>query len=116
MTDPAQKDLDDLLSQIAQQAPPVPSDLMARVLIDADQLQPQMTVRKSRGMWANVLDIIGGWPAFSGIAMAGMAGLWIGVAPPTGLDTIASDLLGETQTVDLFGADVLSTFIDELDG
>lgn len=116
MTDPAHKDLDDLLNQVAQQEPHVPSDLMARVLIDAEQFQPKVSVIETRGIWTTMLDMIGGWPAVGGIAMAGVAGLWIGVAPPTGLDTIASGLIGETQTVDLFGSDVLSSFSDELDG
>lgn len=116
MTDPAHNHLDDLLNQVAQQEPPVPSDLMARVLIDADYVQPRMITAKTNGIWGTLLDMIGGWPAVGGIAMAGVAGLWIGVAPPSGFDTIAWDLLGETQTVDLFGSDALSSFSDGLDG
>lgn len=116
MTDRAEKNLDDLLVQAALQKPDVPADLMARVLIDADQMQPQATSAQPAGLWDTLLEMIGGWPAVGGIAMAGVAGLWIGVAPPTGFETITSTVLGDTQTVDIFGGDVLSSLSDGLDG
>ena len=116
MTDPAHKDLDDLLAQVSQQKPDVPSDLMARVLIDADFLQPQVTASEPIGPWAALLDMIGGWPAVGGLAMAGVTGLWIGVAPPTGFDSLTATVLGDPQTVDLFGGDVMSSFGVEADG
>ena len=116
MTDPAHKDLDDLLAQVAQNQPQVPRDLMARVLIDADQMQPKPGAAPRAGVWAALMDMIGGWPAVGGIAMAGVAGLWIGVAPPNSLETVTSAVLGDAQTVDLFGSDVLSSFSVGLDG
>ena len=116
MTDPAHTDLDDLLGQAAQHKPHVPSDLMARVLIDAEQMQPQLRPAKPIGLWSALVEMIGGWPAVGGIAMAGVAGLWIGVAPPTSLDGFSAVVLGDAQTIDLFGSDVVSSFSDGLDG
>lgn len=117
MTDQNQTELDDLLAQTAQIKPTVPSDLMARVLIDAAQVQPRnFAPPPQQTLWSAVLDMIGGWPAVGGIAMAGVAGLWIGVAPPVGLENMATTVLGSTQTVDLFGGDMLGSFSDGVDG
>jgi hypothetical protein len=63
---------------------PEPSDaLMARVLADAEALQPRSAPPpRSDGAWAEVWRLLGGWPAAAGLAAAGVAGLWIGAAPP----------------------------------
>lgn len=116
MTEPNQTELDNLLADVAAVKPSVPSDLMARVLIDASQVQPRDGVQSQLGVWAGILDMIGGWPAVGGLAIAGVAGLWIGVAPPVGLENMATTVLGSTQTVDLFGGDMLSSFNDGVDG
>lgn len=116
MTDQNQTEIDDLLADVASAKPPVLSDLMARVLIDARQVQPQSVAVTEQGLWAAILDMIGGWPAVGGLAMAGVAGLWIGVAPPTGLENMATTMLGSTQTVDLFGGDMLGSLSDGVDG
>lgn len=116
MTDPDLKDVDDLLAHVATQRPDVPADLMARVLIDADQLQPPAQAIAPQSLWSAVLDLIGGWPAIGGVAMAGVAGLWIGIAPPTGLDAFAATVWGDVDAVDLLGGDVLGSFSVEVDG
>ncbi len=116
MTDRDQIELDNLLAQTALMKPVVPQDLMARVMIDAEQVQPRSNDVARRGIWASVLDMIGGWPGVGGLALAGVAGLWIGVAPPVGLESMATTVLGSTQTVDLFGGDMLGNFADGLDG
>jgi hypothetical protein len=116
MTDPTQTDLDELLAQAARQKPNVPTDLMARVMIDAARFQPKLPTAPHQGFWASILDVIGGWPAVGGLAMAGVTGLWIGVAPPVGFDAIAATVLGSPETIDLFGGDMLSNFTEGLDG
>lgn len=118
MTDPEIKAVDAALTEAADQTPQVPDALMAAVLRDAAQLQPAPTreaapVRVS--LWDSFLDLIGGWPAMGGLAAAGMAGVWLGFAPPVALEGAAAQLLGTVQTVDLLGADVLSSFdVDEV--
>lgn len=116
MTNPTQNDLDDLLARTATHQPTVPSDLMARVMIDARQEQPRVVVAQKHGVWSALLELVGGWPAVGGLAMTGVAGIWIGIAPPVGLETMAADVMGVSQTVDLFGSDPFDGFTDGLDG
>lgn len=113
MTDRDMKHLDDLLAKSAASAPVPSPDLMARVLADAATLQPRTTpvVHPKRSLIAQMLDMIGGWPALGGLATAGIAGLWIGVAPPFALETLAADVWGTTAQVDLMGS---TTIFDEV--
>lgn len=78
-----------------------PSDrLMARVLADAAQVQADRVVQpvKARGGgW--IMDLFGGWPALGGVLAAGVTGLWVGVAPPASVESLAADLLGTSQSV-----------------
>lgn len=118
MSDAKQNAVDQALTQAAKVKPDVPDDLMAAVLRDAARLQPGPAMAKAPqpGLWDALLDMIGGWPALSGVAAAGVAGVWIGVAPPAGLEALAYDTFGLTQTVDLLGADTLAGFAEEVDG
>lgn len=112
MTDPDMTDVEAALNDVAEMAPDVPDGLMAAVLRDAARLQPRPMVVASptQGMWQTFLDLIGGWPAMGGLAAAGVAGVWLGIAPPLGLEAATAQLLGPTQTIDLFGTDALSGF------
>lgn len=112
MTDPDMTDVEAALSDAAQIAPDVPDGLMAAVLRDAARLQPgpALAVSPTQGVWHTFLDLIGGWPAMGGLAAAGVAGVWLGIAPPIGLEAATAQLLGTTQTIDLFGTDSLSGF------
>lgn len=114
MTDPDMKALDAALADIADQHPQVPDALMTAVLRDAAHLQPRALVQPDPvGLWQAFLELIGGWPAVSGLAAAGVAGVWMGIAPPVALETAAAQMLGTTQVVDLFGTDTLSGFAVE---
>lgn len=114
MSDPDMNAVDRLLAQTADVRPEVPDPLMAAVLRDAVDVQRAMRLRPQKGLWATVLDLIGGWPAISGLAAAGITGIWIGVAPPIGLEYVAADLIGSTEQVDLLGVDPLIQFaVDE---
>ncbi|MEM7596993.1 MAG: hypothetical protein AAF382_04790 [Pseudomonadota bacterium] len=69
-------------------AEPPSDDLMARVMADADAVQAQILtpLPKARvSALSRVMDVIGGWPTLAGMATAGMAGVWIGVAQPAAL-------------------------------
>jgi len=77
--------------EAAREAAPEPSaQLLARVLADAGAVQDRRaaaarpaTVRA--GLRTRIARGLGGWPAMAGLAAAGLAGLWIGLALPTTL-------------------------------
>ncbi|MEL6960181.1 MAG: hypothetical protein AAGL89_14640 [Pseudomonadota bacterium] len=114
MTKTDDSELDAILAQMrAEDA--APSDtLLDRIMADADDVlagkaanpvaAPQAPL--STGLFKGVMDAIGGWPAFGGLVAATMAGVWIGVAPPDGVTTLASVVLGDTVEVSLFGDEV----------
>jgi hypothetical protein len=82
-----------------------PPDLIARVLQDALREMPVPAPRSARGGW---LSALGGWPVLGGLLTAGVAGFWIGVAPPAGVSEWVSARLGLTLTVALDATDPLS--------
>ncbi len=93
--------LDDLFATAAADPRGAPSaDLMARVLQDAETLQASEGFQadasaRREGFWAGVLSMLGGWPSLGGVAMAGVAGVWIGVAagPSVMQGDLASNLI-----------------------
>lgn len=97
MTHDNDKDLDALFAQAKADRPG--SDLMARVLLDADGVQGQLAEKPKRipvprqSWWAVAIAAIGGWSAISGITAAGAMGLAIGLYSP---DTVAEWLEGDT--------------------
>lgn len=114
MNDPDMKALDGLLAQAANLQPDVPDGLMAAVLRDAVDVQRAVRLAPQQSLWEMILTMIGGWPGVSGLAAAGITGIWIGIAPPIGLEYVAADLIGSTQQVDLLGGDPLGQFdVDE---
>ncbi len=112
MPDPDKDDamIDALLADVRRSAPSdVDPALMSRVMADAHRLQGVAAPRPV-GIWTQLRDAIGGWPTWGGLAMAGCAGLWIGVAPPLAVETFAAGLIGTSETVSFFGEDeILST-------
>ena len=110
MTDPDETRLDALLADVARQKPEVSDALMAAVLRDAARMQPAPAPVRP-GLWASLLDLIGGWPAMGGLAAAGLAGVWLGVAPPVALES-ATAALGVSQSIDLIGTGALETAFD----
>lgn len=98
---PSENDLlDDLFKEARVDNPGPSDDLMARVLADAAALQPVPTAPRieAPSLWARALGSIGGWPALSGVAAAGIAGLWIGLAPPDAFDVWVATAMGETTS------------------
>ncbi len=62
---------------------PVPDDLLARVDADAlAHLPPPLPKTAGPGRWRILLAALGGWPGVSGIATAGLTGLWLGFVTP----------------------------------
>lgn len=69
----------------------VSDDLMARVLGDAERIS---RMRRPVPVWEQMREAVGGWPALGGLAVASLAGLWIGFAPPAMLPDPAGLLVG----------------------
>ena len=93
-------ELDGLLAEAASQATTPSSDLMQRIIADADAVAEAKEVKpkpapqpRRRGILGGLLAAIGGWPAMAGLATATVAGVWIGYASPDTLDGIANGLL-----------------------
>ena len=106
-------DMLETLFQDARAAPPaLPDGLLDRIMADALAQQSNARSRGWRGIW----QAIGGAPAFGGLVAATAVGFWIGVAPPSTLPDIATQIitgasyaaLDDTATPDLtaFGWDI----------
>lgn len=93
--------IETLFAESRAQAPTVSDDLLARVLADAAQMQPRPVPAPT--LWAAMLDLIGGWPSVGGLAVVGVAGIWVGFAPPTSVSTWTEDLIGTPVSIDLLG-------------
>lgn len=93
-------------------APVASADLLARVLDGAEAEQTRIAARRAvtppprAGLWARIRQGLGGYPAVAGLAAAGLAGVWIGLALPevlldgAGVDyvvDVAPDLVLETE-------------------
>lgn len=108
--------LDDLFAAARSDSRATPSpDLLARVLSEAESLQvaePAPVPQQCRSLWTAVVAAVGGWPALSGVAMAGVTGVWIGVAAGTTLmeDTLGLDIYGETAQSYLSDLDDIYAF------
>lgn len=91
-------ELDEMLDRAASQDMDVPPDLMSRVLLDADALQPRPQLQgatKRLSVWQRVSEAFGGWPAMGGLVAATCAGFWIGFSDVTDLETGRLLLLGD---------------------
>lgn len=105
----------DLLFQAARAAPVVPSaPLMARVLNDAYDLQPEVRVGVPArvGFWsglgAAISAALGGSGVVAGLGTAAVAGVFIGYASPDTLDWLSGAVFpGAVGEVDLMSADDL---------
>lgn len=87
--DRSMTDIDGLLRAARSDAPP--ADLAARVLADAARVRrgPSARPRIARGWLARLSDAVGGWPAMSGVAVAGIAGVSLGFFAPDLVDRLS---------------------------
>jgi hypothetical protein len=63
-----------------------------------------------------MMDAVGGWPALSGLAAATVAGVWVGVAPPTSVEDWTAALVGDELSVSLFATETAFDMGVGLDG
>ena len=83
-------------------------------LIPRDRNAKAPTPHSSRGF--GLFDLLGGWPALGGVAMAGITGLWIGIAPPASVEALSAQVFGTTDSVSLMGEASVWTELDVTDG
>lgn len=84
----------------ARAHPPAPSsNLLARVLADAEAEQVRITALAEvihtaprSGLWEQVYRLLGGWPALAGLTTAVVAGVLIGATLPERLNNTAEAL------------------------
>lgn len=77
------------LFEAARRAPPaVPEALMARVIADAQTLQPAVP------LWVGLTEALGGLPGLGGLVTAACVGVWLGVSPPSYVPDLAGQVLG----------------------
>ncbi len=81
----------------------VPDALMARVLADAARVQATglaagrqtpVAARRSDGLLAGLRQLLGGWPAVSGVTLAGVTGLALGLLVPDLVDGLSGGQIG----------------------
>lgn len=117
MTDQTQRPQDDVALEAffaaAKRTTPAPSDaLLAKVMADAlaaQEARQQAPARQRQqaarpGVLAQLRDALGGWPAFGGLAAAGVMGLAVGLVAPLGQDGLAlfaQSGVGDAYLVDL---------------
>ena len=119
MTEKEMNDLEQLLAKVLP--PEMPEDLSARMLADADRVQagwrrpsPSMAP-VTPGIWAQLLNLLGGWPSLGGLVTACAAGVWIGFAPPSFLPDPVILVMGSELELelDLMGIDGLEDAVSE---
>jgi hypothetical protein len=106
-------DLEDFFSTARRQTVDAPPDLMTRVLLDAQAVQPRAKTPVSAprpGFWAQLLAGIGGAPALAGLSTAMLAGLWIGFAQPVALSNVTDVFLAGSTVIEPL--DVIPAFDD----
>lgn len=96
--------LEDLFGAAKSDPAAQPSDqLMARVLTDADALQPAAVVFgppvKQRGLLRGLFETLGGWQGTGGLVAATMASVWIGFsgADALTLEGLQAAVSGDTD-------------------
>lgn len=93
-------ELDALFSDAKQERPVLSARLENAVLADALAAMPAVQHERAAdrsagssaagGMFRQLSEAVGGWPSLSGMAVASLAGLWVGFLPPSALTTIES--------------------------
>lgn len=100
------KDLEHLFAQARSAAPEPSADFLARVLSDAEAMQPAPAgIMRSqdraklgfRSLFSSLSEAIGGWPAMAGLASAAVTGIFIGISPPQGLIDPIGIAFGDTS-------------------
>lgn len=121
MTDDSEKmmDLETFFEAGRKDAPEPSISLMDRIGADidliADEREKPAPANAGPGLFSRILEGIGGWPALSGIATAGIVGVVVGVSPPEALSDFTTTYLNGTS--DLYLVDPYDSFgFDSFEG
>lgn len=117
LTQADEAELDALFATMRARAPEVPPGLMARIADDGLSLQADRARQPARvpartGRLRQFFAQLGGWPAMAGLVSATVAGLWIGISPPTLIGSSVALLGGATAEAgdDLYLVDAVSAY------
>ncbi len=110
-------DLDTLFAAARGADVPPTDALMARVLADAERLQPRAAAMpraeaQATGFWAGVSALFGGGGVLAGLGSVAMAGFYLGLVQPAPVLALSQMLLAgsSVEAVDLMpGIDALLT-------
>ena len=116
MTDLNDDILDDIFAQARAVAPTPSDDLIARVLAGATVPQSARQPAPRRSLGQQVLDLLGGWTAVSGLVTATCAGVWIGVSPPASVQDYTATYFGDEISVSIFNEDAIFVTGEFFDG
>ncbi|PIE11054.1 MAG: hypothetical protein CSA72_06075 [Rhodobacterales bacterium] len=112
MTDRTDMDqLDALFAEIAEEpAPEMSETLSARIMGDAlrEMPTPLEPAPAPRSLWESIRAAVGGWPSLGGMAVAGVAGLWIGIMPPVMVQDITARMMGDSVSLTVLSDGALS--------
>ena len=92
------------------------ADLLARVMADATAAQAGFARAGAgrpaprRRALADIVRALGGWPAAAGLSAATLAGLWIGIAAPDGLASVAVAVMGGGEAAYVIDLDPAAGF------
>jgi len=110
-------ELDLLFAQARKTPGQVPTGLTHRIVADAQDVQVGFAtapdIADGRGLWAQLLAALGGWPTMGGLVTACAVGVWIGLAPPSFLPDPAQFVTGQVSDIDLIGMDDLVAALSE---
>lgn len=101
----------------AGEEPVVSPDLVARILADAEALQPTFSPLTKRGenrssVVSQMLRALGGWPPLTGLAAATVAGVWIGFAATPEVLTRGIAGLAGADSAETAETDVYLAYLD----
>lgn len=112
MTADKDHELNAAFAQMRAQNVPASDALLDRVMMDADAvlaLQKAPKAASDPTGWAKgFMQMIGGWPSLGGLVAAGLAGFWLGIAPPQMLRDQTAQIFGETLFVPMTEDDLFA--------
>ncbi|SLN22342.1 hypothetical protein ROA7450_00829 [Roseovarius albus] len=99
--------LDECFAAARQDTTAAPDDLITKILADAGTMQQEFATQSlvatpvRAGLFARVSQALGGWPSITGLATASLAGVWIGMSAPAGLEGVTQALVGAEAVIDV---------------